>query len=422
MKAEIIAVGTEILTGQIVNINAQFLSEKLASLGIDVYYHVAVGDNEGRLFSTIETASKRSDLVILCGGLGPTEDDLTKQTLAKFLEKELVFDLTALAKLDTFFASRPDYVRTPNNERQAQMIAGSIPLQNRTGLAVGGLITVDGVTYVVLPGPPSELKPMVNEQLVPLLATGEKLYSRVLRFFGIGESQLVTVLADVIDSQTDPTLAPYAKTGEVTLRLSTKASSQEQADQKLDQLEQVILQHETLDGQSLSQLFYGYGDDNSLAKVAFELLRERGLTLTAAESLTAGMFQSTLANFSGASAVLPGGFVTYSIEEKSKMLQIPLAELQEHGVVSAHTAERMAAQARLLTGADYGVSLTGVAGPDSLEGHPAGTVFIGIAGPKGVQSIKVNIAGRSRMDVRKVAVLHAFNLVRRTVLLDENLL
>ena len=422
MKAEIIAVGTEILTGQIVNTNAQFLSEKLASLGIDVYYHVAVGDNEGRLFSTIETASKRSDLVILCGGLGPTEDDLTKQTLAKFLGKELVFDPTALAKLDTFFASRPDYVRTPNNERQAQMIAGSIPLQNRTGLAVGGLIEVDGVTYVVLPGPPSELKPMVNEQLVPHLTTGEELFSRVLRFFGIGESQLVTILADIIEEQSDPTVAPYAKTGEVTLRLSTKAASQEQANQKLDQLEQVILRHETLDGQALSQLFYGYGDDNSLAKVAFELLRERGLTLTAAESLTAGMFQSTLANFSGASAVLPGGFVTYSIEEKSKMLQIPLAELQEHGVVSAHTAERMAAQARLLTGADYGVSLTGVAGPDSLEDHPAGTVFIGIAGPKGVQSIKVNIAGRSRMDVRKVAVLHAFNLVRRTVLLDENLL
>lgn len=422
MKAEIIAVGTEILTGQIVNTNAQFLSEKLASLGIDVYYHVAVGDNEGRLFSTIETASKRSDLVILCGGLGPTEDDLTKQTLAKFLGKELVFDTTALAKLDTFFASRPDYVRTPNNERQAQLIAGSIPLQNRTGLAVGGLIEVNGVTYVVLPGPPSELKPMVNEQLVPHLTTGEELFSRVLRFFGIGESQLVTILADIIEKQSDPTVAPYAKTGEVTLRLSTKAKDQASADAKLDVLEKEILSRHTLDHQPLQELFYGYGDDNSLAKVAFELLRERGLTLTAAESLTAGMFQSTLANFSGASAVLPGGFVTYSIEEKSKMLQIPLAELQEHGVVSAHTAERMAAQARLLTGADYGVSLTGVAGPDSLEDHPAGTVFIGIAGPKGVQSIKVNIAGRSRMDVRKVAVLHAFNLVRRTVLLDENLL
>ena len=422
MKAEIIAVGTEILTGQIVNTNAQFLSEKLAGLGIDVYFQTAVGDNADRLLSVLAIARDRSDLVILTGGLGPTEDDLTKQTLAQFLGRDLTFDPEAMAKLDRFFASRPEHIRTPNNLRQAQIVTGSTPLQNLTGLAVGGLIEVEGVSYVVLPGPPSELKPMVTDELVPLLATGEKLYSRVLRFFGIGESQLVTVLADVIDGQTDPTVAPYAKTGEVTLRLSTKAASQEQADQKLDQLEQVILRHETLDGQALSQLFYGYGDDNSLAKVAFELLRERGLTLTAAESLTAGMFQSTLANFSGASAVLPGGFVTYSIEEKSKMLQIPLAELQEHGVVSAHTAERMAAQARLLTGADYGISLTGVAGPDSLEGHPAGTVFIGIAGPKGVQSIKVNIAGRSRMDVRKVAVLHAFNLVRRTVLLDENLL
>ena len=237
MKAEIIAVGTEILTGQIVNTNAQFLSEKLASLGIDVYYHVAVGDNEGRLLSTIETASKRSDLVILCGGLGPTEDDLTKQTLAKFLGKELVFDPTALAKLDTFFASRPDYVRTPNNERQAQLIAGSIPLQNRTGLAVGGLIEVDGVTYVVLPGPPSELKPMVNEQLVPHLTTGEELFSRVLRFFGTGESPLVTILADIIDKQSDPTVAPYAMTGVVILRLSTKVKDKASADAKLDVLE-----------------------------------------------------------------------------------------------------------------------------------------------------------------------------------------
>lgn len=421
MKAEIIAVGTEILTGQIVNTNAQFLSEKLASLGIDVYYHVAVGDNEGRLFSTIETASKRSDLVILCGGLGPTEDDLTKQTLAKFLGKELVFDPTALAKLDTFFASRPDYVRTPNNERQAQLIAGSIPLQNRTGLAVGGLIEVDGVTYVVLPGPPSELKPMVNEQLVPHLTTGEQLFSRVLRFFGIGESQLVTILADIIEEQSDPTVAPYAKMGEVTLRLSTKAKDQASADAKLDVLEKEILSHHTLDHQPLHELFYGYGDDNSMAKVAFDLLKRTGKTITAAESLTAGLFQATLADFSGASSIFAGGFVTYSLEEKSKMLSIPAQELEQHGVVSHFTAQAMASQARKLTGSDYGVSLTGVAGPDSLEGHPAGTVFIGLATPNGVDSVQVNIAGRSRADVREIAVLHAFNLVRLAVLNGENL-
>ena len=418
MKAEIIAVGTEILTGQIVNTNAQFLSEKLASLGIDVYYHVAVGDNEGRLFSTIETASKRSGLVILCGGLGPTEDDLTKQTLAKFLGKELVFDPTALAKLDTFFASRPDYVRTPNNERQAQMIAGSIPLQNRTGLAVGGLITVDGVTYVVLPGPPSELKPMVNEQLVPHLTTGEQLFSRVLRFFGIGESQLVTILADLIDQQTDPTLAPYAKTGEVTLRLSTKAVSQEKADRVLDILENQILDRQTFDGHSLGDICYGYGEETSLASVVVEELKKRQKSITAAESLTAGLFQATLADFSGVSAIFNGGFVTYSLEEKSKMLDISERELKKHGVVSEFTARKMAEQARLKTQSDYGVSLTGVAGPDSLEGHPAGTVFIGLAHAKGTEVIKANIAGRSRADVRHIAVMHAFNLVRKTLLSD----
>ena len=220
MKAEIIAVGTEILTGQIVNTNARFLSEKLASLGVDVYFQTAVGDNEARLLSILEIARNRSNLVILTGGLGPTEDDLTKQTLAKFLNRRLVFDRMATEKLDRFFASRPDYARTPNNERQAQIVEGSTPLQNETGLAVGGVIEVGGVTYVVLPGPPSELKPMVNNELVPLLATGQKLYSRVLRFFGIGESQLVTLLGDLIDNQTDPTIAPYAKTGEVTLRLS----------------------------------------------------------------------------------------------------------------------------------------------------------------------------------------------------------
>ena len=176
MKAEIIAVGTEILTGQIVNTNAQFLSEKLASLGIDVYFQTAVGDNESRLLSVLEIAKERSNLIILTGGLGPTEDDLTKQTLAKFLGRELNFDSQAVEKLDRFFASRPDYARTPNNERQAQLVGGSTPLPNATGLAVGGLLEADGVTYVVLPGPPSELKPMVNNELVPLLSTGQNLY------------------------------------------------------------------------------------------------------------------------------------------------------------------------------------------------------------------------------------------------------
>ncbi|ORJ31257.1 damage-inducible protein CinA [Streptococcus oralis subsp. tigurinus] len=418
MKAEIIAVGTEILTGQIVNTNAQFLSEKLAEIGVDVYFQTAVGDNEARLLSLLEIASQRSNLVILTGGLGPTEDDLTKQTLAKFLGKDLVFDPQAQEKLDIFFAHRPDYARTPNNERQAQIVEGAIPLPNETGLAVGGVSEVYGVTYVVLPGPPSELKPMVLNQLLPKLMTGTKLYSRVLRFFGIGESQLVTILADLIDHQTDPTLAPYAKTGEVTLRLSTKAVSQEKADQALDILENQILDRQTFEGISLRDICYGYGEETSLASVVVGELKKRQKSITAAESLTAGLFQATLADFSGVSAIFNGGFITYSLEEKSKMLDISEQELKEHGVVSEFTARKMAEQARLKTQSDYGVSLTGVAGPDSLEGHPAGTVFIGLAHAKGTEVIKANIAGRSRADVRHIAVMHAFNLVRKALLSD----
>ena len=418
MKAEIIAVGTEILTGQIVNTNAQFLSEKLAEIGVDVYFQTAVGDNEARLMSLLEIASSRSSLVILTGGLGPTEDDLTKQTLAKFLGKNLVFDPQAQEKLDVFFAQRPDYARTPNNERQAQIVEGATPLPNETGLAVGGVSEVDGVTYVVLPGPPSELKPMVLNQLLPKLMTGTKLYSRVLRFFGIGESQLVTILADLIDHQTDPTLAPYAKTGEVTLRLSTKAVSQEKADQALDTLENQILDRQTFEGISLRDICYGYGEETSLASVVVEELKKRKKSITAAESLTAGLFQATLADFSGVSAIFNGGFVTYSLEEKSKMLDISEQELKKHGVVSEFTAKKMAEQARLKTQSDYGVSLTGVAGPDSLEGHPTGTVFIGLAHAKGTEVIKANIAGRSRADVRQIAVMHAFNLVRKALLSD----
>ena len=417
MKAEMIAVGTEILTGQIVNTNAQYISEKLASIGVDVYFQTAVGDNEKRLTQVIDLATKRSDLVLLCGGLGPTPDDLTKETLAAYLGRSLVFDSKALAKLDAFFASRPERARTPNNESQAQIIEGSTPLQNATGLAVGGLIQVEGVTYVVLPGPPSELKPMLDQELLPLLSQGKTLYSRVLRFFGIGESQLVHLLGDLIEKQTDPTLAPYAKTGEVTLRLSTKAASQAEADAKLDGLEHLILERE-----NLRSLHYGYGDDYSLVQALVHDLKKSGQTVTAAESLTAGLFQAELASIPGASQILKGGFVTYSIEAKSSLLQIPLEELKEQGVVSSFTAEKMAAQARLLTQSDLGVSLTGVAGPDSLEGHPAGTVYIGLATENKVWSVKVNIAGRSRQDVRQIACLHAFHLVRQALKSEGNLL
>ena len=225
-------------------------------------------------------------------------------------------------------------------------------------------------------------------------------------------------MSDLIDNQTDPTLAPYAKTGEVTLRLSTKASSQEEANQVLDILENQILDRQTFEGLSLRDLCYGYGEESSLASIVVEKLKKQGKTITAAESLTAGLFQANVADFSGASSIFKGGFVTYSLEEKSKMLNIPVKDLEEHGVVSEFTAQKMAEQARSKTQSDFGLSLTGVAGPDSLEGHPAGTVFIGLAQEQGTEVIKVNIGGRSRADVRHIAVMHAFNLVRKALLSD----
>lgn len=417
MRAELIAVGTELLTGQIVNTNSQYLSEKCAEIGVDVYFQTAVGDNTDRLLAVLEIAKNRSDLVLICGGLGPTEDDLTKQTLARFLGRELVFDPQASQRLDDFFATRKQYVRTPNNERQAQLVEGSIPLPNRVGLAVGGLITVDEVTYVVLPGPPSELKVMVEEVLLPHLMGHQTLYSRVLRFFGIGESQLVTLLDDLIQAQTDPTIAPYAKTGEVTLRLSTKAASQAEADVKLSALEETILQRE-----NLRSCCYAHGETNTLAKTLVSLLADKGLTVTAAESLTGGLLQAKLVDVAGSSAVFKGGLVTYGLEEKASLLGLDKDELLQHGVVSAWTACQMAERSRQLLQADFALSLTGVAGPDPLENHPVGTVYIGLSSRKETKSYCVTIGSRGRTDIRHIACLHAFNYLRLALLNDANLI
>lgn len=400
MKAELIAVGTEILTGQIVNTNAQFLSEKFAELGIDVFFHTAVGDNEKRLLSVLDIASKRSELVVLCGGLGPTEDDLTKQTLAKFLGKNLVFDPTALAKLDRFFASRKGRVRTPNNERQAQLVAGSTPLHNPAGLAVGGLIEQSGVTYIVLPGPPSELKAMFTENLQPLLLhSGEKLYSRVLRFFGIGESQLVTILADMIENQTDPTLAPYAKTGEVTLRLSTKADDGAKAKQKLDRLEQEILARE-----HLATCLYGYGDDNSLSKIVARELEERGLRFAMVENLTAGLLQADLTLALQNRQLFKGGLI---VSDKR---------------VDAQKAQELAAFICKESKADVGLALLGELKPESQADNVMATYYIAVSVHGQLTVTEVDLGGYTEQHMRHIACLHALNTVRNILLNHKNLL
>lgn len=393
MKAELIAVGTEILTGQIVNTNAQFLSEKCAELGIDVYFHTAVGDNEQRLLSVLEIASKRSDLVILCGGLGPTEDDLTKQTLATFLQKELVVDELAMAKLDRFFASRPGRVRTPNNERQAQIVEGSQALQNPAGLAVGGMIEQDGVTYIVLPGPPSELKAMFSESLLPFLTQSQQqLYSRVLRFFGIGESQLVTVLADLIDKQTDPTLAPYAKVGEVTLRLSTKADSQEEANVRLNQLEEEILQRD-----HLRDFFYAYGDDNSLVKTVATLLEEEKQSLGILENGTGGLLQAELSLALAGQPYYSGGKIIGQLGTESGGLSEEASRIREE------------------LQADLGLVVSVAVKPESTVDNVLAKVYLALASTSGISKKEVDLGGYSWQYLRQLACLQALDFVRNTL-------
>ncbi|KRM63551.1 competence damage-inducible protein A [Ligilactobacillus agilis DSM 20509] len=416
MHAEIIAVGTEILLGQIVDTNTRLVGQVLADLGIDVYYQTVVGDNEVRMRAAIDLAAKRSDLVILTGGLGPTKDDLTKQVVAAYLGKQLVEDEAAMLKIKRHFEISQRKM-TANNRLQALYIEGSKPLANETGLAVGDFYQAEqGPDFMLLPGPPSELRPMLFKVALPLLKQAYRqdqiLSSRVLRFFGIGESQLASQLDDLIENQTNPTIAPYAKDNEVTLRLTASAKNEQEAQALLDGLESKIAKR-------CGQYLYGYGDDNSLAQVVMTKLREKHLTITAAESLTGGQLQAALTSIPGASQAFMGGFVTYANYAKEKLLAIPAEVIDKHGSVSEQTAILMAEQAKQKLGADVGVSLTGVAGPDSLEGQPVGTVWIGIAyRNKDGYAQKFHFP-RQRKYVQARAVLTALDLVRKE-LLSEN--
>lgn len=416
MHAEIIAVGTEILLGQIVDTNTRLVGQVLADLGIDVYYQTVVGDNEVRMRAAIDLAAKRSDLVILTGGLGPTKDDLTKQVVAAYLGKQLVEDEAAMLKIKRHFEISQRKM-TANNRLQALYIEGSKPLANETGLAVGDFYQAEqGPDFMLLPGPPSELRPMLFKVALPLLKQAYRqdqiLSSRVLRFFGIGESQLASQLDDLIENQTNPTIAPYTKDNEVTLRLTASAKDEQEAQSLLDGLESKIAKR-------CGRYLYGYGDDNSLAQVVMTKLREKHLTITAAESLTGGQLQAALTSIPGASQAFMGGFVTYANYAKEKLLAIPAEVIDKHGSVSEQTAILMAEQAKQKLGADVGVSLTGVAGPDSLEGQPVGTVWIGIAYRNKAGYAQKFHFPRQRKYVQARAVLTALDLVRKE-LLSEN--
>ena len=384
MKAEIIAVGTELLLGQVVNTNATFLSEELASLGIDVFYHSVVGDNPNRLEELLTIADKRSDLIVLCGGLGPTEP--------------------GYHQLKAFFENSQRRM-TENNLRQTLVFKDGVSLPNPNGLAIGIFYQTAATSYLLLPGPPSELQAMFLTHAKPLLLEQfpqeEVLLSRVLRYYGIGESAL-------IENQVNPTIAPYAKPNEVTLRLTVKTADEAQGIKQLDALEEAVQAR-------VGAYFYGYGEQNSLAETVVDLLIEKKKTVTAAESLTAGLFQATLGGIPGVSEVFPGGFVTYSAGTKSKLLGIDSALLESYGTVSQECAEAMAVYARKQAETDYAVAFTGVAGPDELEGQPKGTVWIALASDKGVSSQLYHF-NRDRAYIRHSAVMAGLNQIRKELL------
>lgn len=374
MNAEIIAVGSELLLGQIANTNAKFISSQLSELGINVYYHTVVGDNENRLKEAIQIAESRSNLIIFSGGLGPTKDDLTKETIAKHLGVSLVYNDEALKMIEAFFA-KFNRRMTENNRKQALILEGSQVLRNEHGMAPGMLLEQDNRTYILLPGPPKELEPMFQFEAKPVLAKlltkGGVIKSHVLRFYGIGEAALEEEIADILEKQTNPTIAPLASDGEVTLRITAKATTEKEAWELINEKKQQLLQR-------VGKFCYGV-DDDSLASKLVELLLKNHLTISAAESLTAGLFQSELAEISGVSGTLVGGMVTYTAEAKINQLGIEKSLLDTYGIVSSECAAKMAELVREKFNTDIGVGLTGAAGPDGHDGVPAGTVWLGFA-------------------------------------------
>lgn len=407
MNAEIIAVGSELLLGQITNTNARFISGNLAEIGINVYYHTVVGDNADRLKETIAIAESRADLIIFTGGLGPTKDDLTKETIAKHLGTTLEMDNEAMVSIAAFFerAGRP---MTENNKKQALVLSGGEVLVNENGMAPGMMYKNGDHVYMLLPGPPHEMEPMfqfeAKPKLIRLLNKEDVIMSHVLRFYGIGEAELEDRLQDILDKQSNPTIAPLASAGEVTLRLTAKTDSTEHAWTLINAAKEEILER-------VGQYLYGY-DDDSLASKAIDLLKAQGKTVSAAESLTAGLFQSELASVSGASAVLSGGVVTYNEQMKIQQLGIMPEFFGQHSVVSEETAAAMATAVREKFNTDISVSLTGAAGPDAHGEQPAGTVWIGIASEQGTKTYRLQLSGMRNTNRIRAVKLALYYLIR----------
>lgn len=410
MTVELICVGTEILLGNIVNTNAAYMSEKCAMLGLSMYYQSVVGDNPERLEELLTTAKNRSDVVILCGGLGPTQDDLTKETAAKVMNKNLVEDARARREIEVFLTKRGKKI-TENNWKQALVPEGSIVLYNPNGTAPGIIMEEENTRIILLPGPPNELVPMFEEQVYPYLnkLQPEIICSKMVKLCGIGESAAETEILDLIEKQENPTVAPYAKTGEVHLRLTARAKSKEKAFAMIEPLEEELKKR-------FGSMIYTDEEKVTLEMAVAKLLSEHQLTVTTAESCTGGLLAGRLINVPGISENLKEGYITYSNEAKEKLLGVSHETLEKYGAVSEETVLEMAKGGAKAANADICVSISGIAGPDGgTEEKPVGLVYM-CCYCKGKTYIERNLYTGNRSKVREYAVASALTLLRKAIL------
>ena len=405
---EILSVGTELLLGNIVNTDAQMLSQGLSELGLNVFYHTVVGDNPERVTQAVDIAKNRADIIITTGGLGPTCDDLTKNVLAKAFGKKLVFDQESADRCKAFF-DRIGRKMTDNNLQQAMLPEGCTILANDWGTAPGCAFYAEGCHVIMLPGPPSECRPMFRYRARPYLEALSEgvIYSHTLKLFGIGESTMESQLREQMNAMSNPTLAPYAKEGECELRVTAKAKTEAEA-QAL--LEPTVEELHKLFGNKI----YGM-DVSSQEEVVENLLREKGLTIGCAESCTGGLIAKRLTDIPGASQVFRGGIVSYTNEVKHNVLGVPQDMLDQFGAVSEPVARTMAEGARKALGCDIALASTGVAGPDPDDrGNEVGTMFVAIATPDGSFVRPLHLGNRPvRARLRTQTAHHAFDLARR---------
>ena len=414
MTAEIICVGTEILLGNIVNTNAAYLAEKCAYLGLSNYYQVVVGDNEQRLLETINTAKSRADVIFLIGGLGPIEDDLTKETAAKAFNVELVMDEEAKNNIVTILTNRGIDI-TNNNFKQALVPKGSIVLYNKNGTAPGIIMEEAGKVVIMLPGPPNEFVPMVDDQVVPYFlkkGTNDVIYSRVVKLVGVGESKVAEEISDLI-AMTNPTVETYAKTGEVHIRVTASAANDDEAKALV---KPVVKKLKAMYPDNV----YSTNADETLERAVVELLSKNGLSITAAESCTGGLVCGKIVNVAGASEVFRGGYITYSNKQKRNVIGVKKSTLEKYGAVSEQVAAEMAKGVLEVSKADVAISTTGIAGPGGgTPEKPVGLVYIGCAVKNKVYVEKFNFSG-SRNKVRESTVVAALSMVRKYVSSEYN--